>query len=170
MRRRWRRSSAGGFGAREVVVRVNGAGHRLGRADLAALAQAEPDAILVPKVSRADEVRRYDAAIAPPGVDRVWAMVETARSLFALEPIAAAVADTRLALFVMGTNDLAKEIGWRLGPGRAALHGCPVAGGRRRPRARPVDPGRGVQRAGATRPGSRRSARRAPRSASTARR
>ena len=113
---------AGGFGAREVIIRVNGLDTPWGEADLAVAAQAGPDAILVPKVSSAAEVRRYDAAIAAaPAATALWAMVETARSLFALEPIAAAAADTRLSLFVMGTNDLAKEIGWRLEPGRAAF-------------------------------------------------
>ena len=104
------------------MIRVNGLETEWGSDDLAAAAQAGPDAILVPKVSSPDEVRRYDAAIAsaPPST-ALWAMVETARSLFALEPIAAAAADTRLSLFVMGTNDLAKEIGWRLEPGRAAF-------------------------------------------------
>ena len=48
-------------------------------------------------------------------------MIETGRCLFALSEIAAAAADTRLAGFVMGANDLAKELGWRMNPGRGAF-------------------------------------------------
>ena len=110
----------GGWGGREVAVRVNGLDTEWGAADLAAAAQAGPDAVLVPKVDGPHDVRRYaDALAAAPQSTALWAMVETARCLFALEPTAAAAAGTRLAGFVLGTNDLAKEMGWRLAPGRA---------------------------------------------------
>ncbi len=111
---------AGGWGGREVVVRVNGLDTEWGADDLLAAAQAGPDAVLVPKVDDAAALRRYDAALsAAPASTALWAMIETGRSLHRLEEIAAAAADTRLAAFVMGTNDLAKELGWRLAPGRA---------------------------------------------------
>ena len=111
---------AGGFGRREVIVRVNGLDTPWGEADLAAAVGAGPDAILVPKVGDGDDVARYGARLrdAPP-TTQLWAMVETARSLFRLDSIVGAASASRLTTLVMGTNDLAKEIGWRLTPGRA---------------------------------------------------
>jgi citrate lyase subunit beta/citryl-CoA lyase len=82
-------------------------------------AGAAPDAILVPKVNGPDDVERYHKAIVgAPETTRLWAMIETARSLFALDAIAEAAPSTRLECFVMGTNDLAKEMRWRQTPGR----------------------------------------------------
>ena len=112
--------AAGGWAGRELVIRVNGLNTPWGADDLAAAAEAGPDAVLVPKVDDAEAVRRYDAALArAPATTALWAMVETGRSLFRLDEIASASADTRLAAFVIGGNDLSKELGWRLGPGRA---------------------------------------------------
>ncbi len=110
----------GGWGGREVVIRVNGLDTEWGADDLAAAAAAGPDAVLAPKPDGPDDVRRYDAALAgAPPETALWVMIETGRSLFALPQIAATADDTRLGGFVLGTNDLAKELGWRLGPGRA---------------------------------------------------
>ena len=109
---------AGGFGRREVVIRINGLDTPWGLEDLAAAIDARPDAILVPKVSSAHDVRAYSAAEA--GGVPLWAMVETCASLFALGEIAAAEG---LAALVVGTNDLAKEMRCRLTVGRAALAG-----------------------------------------------
>jgi citrate lyase subunit beta/citryl-CoA lyase len=101
----------GGFGTRELIVRANGLDTPWGRDDLAALATAGPDAILVPKVNDAAEVAAYDALIAAaPGHTRLWAMIETTRAMFRLEEIAAQARTTRLSCWVMGTNDLAKEM------------------------------------------------------------
>ncbi|ATE64264.1 HpcH/HpaI aldolase/citrate lyase family protein [Rhizorhabdus dicambivorans] len=101
----------GGFGRRELVVRVNGLGTPWGEADLAAIGPAGADAILVPKIDDGATLRRYDALLAQaPAATRLWAMIETARSMFALQDIAAQAEATRLACFVMGTNDLAKEL------------------------------------------------------------
>jgi citrate lyase subunit beta/citryl-CoA lyase len=112
--------SAGGFGRRDVVVRVNGLDTPWGEDDLHALAQAAPDAVLVPKVHDAGDVARYDARLsAYPERVELWAMVETCRSLFHLEGLAAASRTSRLACLVMGVNDLAKEMGAELQPGRA---------------------------------------------------
>lgn len=99
---------AGGFGAREVVVRINALSSEWGRADLAALATIAPDAILVPKVDRGEDIRIVEG-LAPPNT-RIWAMIETARSMLRLEDIAATSEHGRLCCFVMGTNDLAKEM------------------------------------------------------------
>lgn len=110
---------AGGFGRREVVIRCNGLETPWGAADLAAAVEAAPDAVLVPKVNDGAGVAAYDAALkgAPEGL-KLWAMIETCRSIFRLEDIAAASKTTRLTTWVMGTNDLAKEMRARQTPGR----------------------------------------------------
>lgn len=110
---------AGGFGSREVVIRVNGLDTEWGEQDFVAAANAAPDAILVPKVNGPADVETYYKAISgAPDTTRLWAMIETARSLFALDAIAEVAPTTRLDAFVMGTNDLAKEMRWRQTPGR----------------------------------------------------
>ncbi len=114
----------GGFGSREMVVRVNAPGTPWYEADLAAAVAAGPDAVLVPKVAGPADViaasRALDAAGAAPQL-ALWVMIETPAALFALAEIARTAADTRLAAFVMGTNDLAKETRARIEPGRAAF-------------------------------------------------
>lgn len=104
---------AGGFGRREVVLRVNGLDTPWGAADLAMAAEVGPDAVLAPKVRNAQDVRALAAALADaPDRTRLWVMIETVQSIFALDVIAAA-APERLAGFVMGINDLAREMGAR---------------------------------------------------------
>jgi len=101
----------GGFGNREVAIRANGIDTEWGAADLAAIAGSKADAVLVPKVSSPEDIDRYQAALAAARPDmQLWAMVETCASMFALEAIAAKASATRLSLWVMGTNDLAKEM------------------------------------------------------------
>lgn len=110
---------AGGFGRREVVIRANGLDTPWGADDLKAAAEAGPDAVLVPKVNDAAGVAAYDAALkTAPANTALWAMIETCRSVFRLDEIAAARQSTRLAAWVMGTNDLAKEMRARQTPGR----------------------------------------------------
>lgn len=111
---------AGGFAARELVLRVNGIDTPWGAADLALAASCGPDAVLVPKIDGPGDLDRYGdgLASAPPGLE-LWAMVETCRCIPALPAIAARGADTRLRCLVIGTNDLAKEMHARLTPGRA---------------------------------------------------
>jgi citrate lyase subunit beta/citryl-CoA lyase len=101
----------GDFGGRELIVRVNGIATPWGQSDLTALSKAGPDAILAPKINDAADIRRYDALLAgfPPHT-RLWTMVETARCIFRLDEIAAQMSQTRLSCWVMGTNDLAKEM------------------------------------------------------------
>jgi citrate lyase subunit beta / citryl-CoA lyase len=112
--------AAGGFGAREVVVRVNALGTPWGEADLAAIAPAGPHAVLVPKIAGPADVVAYDHALAEaPPHTRLWAMIETGAAIFALDAIAAQAAGTRLSALVMGVNDLAKEMGARQPPDRA---------------------------------------------------
>lgn len=115
---------AGGFGRREVVIRANGLDTPWGRDDLAAAAAAGPDAILVPKVGDAADVAAYDAAISSaPSHTRLWAMIETGRALFRLDEIASASKTSRMSCWVMGTNDLAKEMRCRQTADRAPFWG-----------------------------------------------
>jgi citrate lyase subunit beta/citryl-CoA lyase len=114
---------AGGFGAREVVVRVNALSTPWGEADLTAAAGAGPDAVLVPKIAGPGDVMAYDRALAAaPAAMGLWTMIETCPAIFALSEIAATTGATRLAGFVMGINDLAKEMGARMTPDRAPFH------------------------------------------------
>lgn len=109
----------GGFGRREVAIRANSLDSEWGAEDLAAIVTSGADAILVPKVSAAADVQRYHAALGDaPEAMQLWAMIETCASIFALEAIAGLAASTRLSLWVMGTNDLAKEMRARLTPER----------------------------------------------------
>ena len=110
---------AGGFGGREVVIRVNGRDTSWGAEDLAAAVEAQPDAILVPKVNDAADVAAYDAALS--GQPRLWAMIETCAAVFQLDAIGRAAAKTRLEAWVIGTNDLAKEMRCRPGADRTPL-------------------------------------------------
>jgi len=117
---------AGGFGAREVFVRVNGVDTPWHADDLSAAAHAAPDGILIPKVSSADTLELIGRRLLDMGTDhktRVWAMIETPLAIFNILQIAAAARDseTRLSGFVMGTNDLAKDTRARLVPGRAPM-------------------------------------------------
>ncbi len=109
----------GGFGNREVAIRANGIDTEWGMADLAAIAGSKADAVLVPKVSSPDDIDRYQQALSSaPSHMQLWAMIETCASVFALEAIAARAATTRLSLWIMGTNDLAKEMRAQLTPER----------------------------------------------------
>ena len=112
----------GDFGHRELVIRANGKDTPWGSDDLAAIAASGADAVLVPKVSSARDIAQYDEALAAAAPQmQLWAMIETCASLFALAEIAACASSTRLAGFVLGTNDLAKEMRARIAPGRASF-------------------------------------------------
>ncbi len=116
----------GGFGGREVVIRVNGAESPWGRDDLAAAMAAGPDAILLPKIDGPGGVmqaaRELREAGAPDSI-RLWAMMETPMAILHAGSIAAVAADpgSRLEVLVMGLYDLAKETGARFVPGRASM-------------------------------------------------
>jgi len=118
--------TAGGFGARETIVRINALDTSWWLDDLNAVAKARPDAVLVPKVStpgRLEDVAERLVDISADHRIRVWAMMETPLAVLNAREIAAAASDveTRLAVFVMGTNDLAKESRARIAPGRAPM-------------------------------------------------
>lgn len=119
----------GGYGPRELIIRINGLSTPWGEADLEAAAKAAPDAILVPKVSSAEDVAiigRKLAALGCPESVKIWVMMETPLAMLNAGAIASAAASAdgkRLACFVMGTNDLAKETRARLVPGRLPMAG-----------------------------------------------
>lgn len=113
----------GGYGARELVVRINALDTAWGADDVAALADlpvaARPHAILAPKISTAEQI---DALVARMPEDcALWIMIETPEAIFNLQALAAKAVDTPLAAFIMGTNDLAKEMFAALVQGRAPL-------------------------------------------------
>lgn len=116
----------GGYGHREIVIRTNGLETPWGRDDIAAAAHARPDAVLLPKVSDPAtilEAERLLAEAGAPDTVAVWAMIETPLAILRVEAIAALAArrESRLRVFVMGTNDLAKETRARMVPGRAPM-------------------------------------------------
>lgn len=105
---------SGGYGRRELVIRVNALDTLWGADDLKAAASAGPDAILVPKVSRPGDIvsaAKVLKAYGAPAHTRLWAMMETPLAILNARDIAgvAADADQRLACLVLGTNDLLKE-------------------------------------------------------------
>ena len=105
---------AGGYGHRELVIRVNALDTPWGQADLEAAAAAAPDAVLLPKPGTGADIVRATEALARAGAPdktRLWAMIETPLAILNLADIAAASKQpgARLACFVLGTNDLVKE-------------------------------------------------------------
>ena len=117
---------AGGFAPREVIVRINGLDTLWWLDDVNAVAPARPDALLLPKVSSPDHLEHVADRLVDMSADhgiRVWAMIETPLAVLQALTIAAAAKDveTRLAAFVMGTNDLARETHTRITPGRETM-------------------------------------------------
>ncbi|MEA2987879.1 MAG: citrate lyase subunit beta / citryl-CoA lyase [Alphaproteobacteria bacterium] len=117
---------AGGFGAREVIVRINGLETGWWLDDVNAAAAVKPDALLVPKVTSPADLEHVADRLVDISADhkiRIWAMMESPLAVLNARDIAAAAKDveTRLSVLVMGTNDLAKETRARLVPGRAPM-------------------------------------------------
>lgn len=109
----------GGFGHREVAIRANGIDTEWGAADLAAIAGSKADAVLVPKVNSPEDVTRYHRALSAAAPQlQLWTMIETCESVGKLPAIAAMAHTTRLSLWIIGTNDLAKEMRAQLTPCR----------------------------------------------------
>jgi citrate lyase subunit beta/citryl-CoA lyase len=110
---------SGGFGNREVAIRVNALDTPWGAADLAAVSACGVDAVLVPKVNGPDDVLAYHQALAHAPADlQLWTMIESCGSFLRLDAMGALAASTRLTLWVAGTNDLAREMRARPGPDR----------------------------------------------------
>jgi citrate lyase subunit beta/citryl-CoA lyase len=119
---------AGGFGRREVFIRVNGIDTPWHSDDFTAAAHAVPDAIVVPKISTPEQVEMVGRRLLDMHINqktRIWAMIESPLAIFNILAIAAEAKDseTRLGGFIMGTNDLAKDTRARLTPGRAPMLG-----------------------------------------------
>lgn len=115
-------AASGDYGRRTVTIRVNGIGTEWHDADIVAAAEAGPAAIVVPKVNSAAEVQQLVAAMERAGAPdhtRLWAMVETPIAI--LSALEIAQASDRLGAFVLGTNDLVKELYAEHVPGRAPL-------------------------------------------------
>lgn len=102
---------AGGYGHREIIIRVNGLDTPWGYEDLLAAARSNADAVLLPKVESADTVRRAETILKAAGAPdslAIWCMMETPRGILHAEEIANA--SSRLEVLVMGTSDLAKDL------------------------------------------------------------
>ncbi|MGR3649461.1 MAG: HpcH/HpaI aldolase/citrate lyase family protein [Shimia sp.] len=94
----------GGYGSRMRIVRINGLDTQWGEADAKAAADMDCDAVLLPKVESTEQL---DALAALIGDKPIWAMMETPRGMLKAAEIAAY---SQLTGFIMGTNDLAKEL------------------------------------------------------------
>lgn len=118
--------SAKGFGPREVIVRINGLDTPWWLEDLDAAAKAKPDGILIPKVESVETITAISDRLGDTGADhaiRVWLMIETPLGVLRAEELAAQARDTemRLAGFVIGPNDIARETRMRNVPGRTPM-------------------------------------------------
>ncbi|MEM7619556.1 MAG: CoA ester lyase [Pseudomonadota bacterium] len=115
-----------GYGAREVIVRINGLDTPWGRDDMAMVAQAQPNAVLVPKVNTKDDVLSAAQSLnisQASNVTKLWVMMETPLAILNAKEIALCAQDpeSRLTCFVMGTNDLAKDTAAHLTDDRLPL-------------------------------------------------
>ena len=126
-------TASGDYGRRTVTIRVNGLGTQWHDDDIVAASQAGPAAIVVPKVDSADDVARLVTAMEKAGAPDhtlLWAMVETPVAI--LDALAIARSSERIGAFVLGTNDLVKELYAEHVPGRApilpSLHTALLAG------------------------------------------
>ena len=103
--------AAGGYGTRELVLRVNQLDTPWGHSDLAVAATMPIDAVLLPKVENPDRVRLTLSLLDALGASErlaVWCMIETSLGVLAAREIAAT--SPRLAALVLGTSDLTKEL------------------------------------------------------------
>ncbi len=169
-----REVAKGGFGKRELLIRVNHLQSPWWQDDFAMTAKAKPDGILVPKILGPDDIsvisRKLDELGADPKT-RVWVMIETPLAVVTINEIAARALDktTRLEAFVIGPNDIALETRIRMRPGRAAMIRCsPASFWQHGPMASKFSTA--PTATSVTHPVSRRNVRRRETSASTARR
>lgn len=118
--------AAKGFGRRELIIRINGLDTPWWIDDVAMVAKAHPDGIMVPKVSRITDLKMISDRVADMGggmAMKIWAMIESPLAVLRAAEIAAAgaEADNRLAGFVIGPNDIARESRMRMVKGRAPM-------------------------------------------------
>jgi citrate lyase subunit beta/citryl-CoA lyase len=112
------------FGRRETLVRINALDSIWGRDDLSTICAAKPHGILVPKITGPDEIFALDAALSDAeGGEAIalWVMIEMPAAIMAINDIARCAATTRLTGFIMGNNDLAKEMNAQNDPERTAF-------------------------------------------------
>lgn len=98
----------GGYGNREIIIRINAIDSLWGKDDLTMINHIKPDAILLPKVNCANDIYEIDALLDDDIA--LWVMIETPLAILNIHEIAKASIDTKLSTFVIGTNDLAKEM------------------------------------------------------------
>ena len=113
--------NSGEYGKRELTIRCNALATPWGHADVAAAAKACVSAVVIPKINSVAEVDEVSAALDAAGAPKemmIWAMIETPTAIMDCRAIAA---HPRVAVLVMGTNDLAKELRASQVPGRAPL-------------------------------------------------
>ena len=113
---------SGGYGDRELTIRINGLDTEWWRDDLESAAAAGPSAVVVPKVNSVDDVALIEAVLEganAPDHTEIWAMLETPAAMERAVEIA--TSSERLTVLVMGTNDLAKELRAGVVPGRHPL-------------------------------------------------
>jgi len=115
-----------GYGKREVIIRINALDSPWWIDDVTMAGKAKPDGILVPKISSVEDLSAIADRLSDIGADmsiKVWAMIETSRAILHAEELAAASRDSenRLAGFVFGPNDIARETRIAMRPGRAAM-------------------------------------------------
>jgi len=110
-----------GFGHREAIVRINGLNTQWGLDDLKTFANSKADAILLPKVESATQIKEVASLLKqfnPVNTIKIWAMIETPMAIFKLLEIASS--DPLLEAFVLGTSDLVKDLHARHTPDRVA--------------------------------------------------
>jgi len=114
-------AGSGQYGHREITIRCNGLDTPWGADDLAAAATSGASAVVIPKVDSVDYLNRVSSSLDAAGADEsmsIWAMVETPTAIFDVRALAA---HSRVAVLVMGTNDLVKELRAVPGDRRATL-------------------------------------------------
>ncbi len=112
----------GGYGGREMIIRINGLDTPWGVEDIRAAVSVQPDAILVPKVESAEMVHKVESLMTASGAlatTAIWCMIETPRGILKVADIAAA--SPRLGALVMGTSDLVKDVHARHTPLRLPM-------------------------------------------------
>ncbi len=117
---------AGGYGGREIIVRINGYLTPWYKDDVTAVAACAPDAVLIPKVASPGDIMRAAKDLRDAGAPdhvKLWAMLETPLAVLNADSILRTAADpaSRLSTIVMGTQDLARECRAKLKPGRVAI-------------------------------------------------
>ena len=118
--------AAGGFGKREIIIRINALDTPWWVDDVGMAGKARPDGILVPKISSVADLNAIADRLGDINADmsiRVWAMIETSRAVLDCDKLAAASKDSeiRLAGFVWGPNDISRETRIKMQPGRSAM-------------------------------------------------